>query len=68
MTRRMAELASGERIIKLLTPDQMNKALAEYILARGGYMDGGDVNIKVDFVFTKEPKKIVNCRVEILKK
>lgn len=63
----MAELAQGERIIKLLTPDQMNKALAEYILSRGGYSGPGDCNIKVDFVFSKEPRQIMNCRVEVLK-
>jgi hypothetical protein len=61
----MASLAKGQILIKVITPEQMGQAVAEWVLARQGVTEGSSVRVKTEFVFTRGNKQFSQCRVEV---
>ena len=61
----MATLAKNETIIVLLTPEDINRRLAESILVTRGKDFTGMVLIKVTYDFGPANKKLRSARVEI---
>jgi hypothetical protein len=61
----MASLARGKRLVKLMTPELVSKALAEWLLVQGGHNVDSHVTVTTQFSFDKGAKTFTDCRVEI---
>ena len=61
----MASLARGRRIIKLLTPQEMSQAVAEWVLVRQGYQFKGHCSVRTDFIFKKGETEFSQAKCEI---
>jgi len=63
----MATLSKNEIIIALLTPEEVNRRLAESILVTRGKDFTGMAHIKVTYDFGPANKKLRSARVEIFR-
>ena len=61
----MASLARGKRLIKILKPELVSKALAEWLLVNGGYSVDAAASVTTSFSFNKAAKSFKSCRVEV---
>ena len=61
----MATLAKGGRIINNLTPEQVGRALAEWVMVNGDIEHSGRVKVKTDYSFNHGEKIFRSARVEI---
>ena len=62
----MASLAKGGRIIKNLTPEQVGKALAEWVMMNGDIEHTGRVCVKTVYNFNHGEKEFCGARVEVI--
>lgn len=61
----MASLDHGRRLIKLMTPEQVSKALAEWLLVQGGYEMNRRCLVTTQFSFDRKSNSFKSCRVEL---
>ena len=64
----MASHAKGSRIIKLLTPQQVARALAEWVLVHNGLAINRRCRVETQFAMTRQegaPTVFKSCRVDV---
>jgi hypothetical protein len=62
---RMASHAKSKRVIKLLSPEQVNRALAEWLLAEMGWVVSSQCKVETQFSFNRQEKRFQSCRVDV---
>ena len=55
----------GQRLIKNLTPEQVGRALAEYVLVNAGIRLDGRCRVRTDYDFDRQAKVFRSARVEV---
>ena len=61
----MSKLAKGRKIIKIVTPEQMCRYVAEGVLVRQGIDLNGVAKVQARFYFTRGNAQFQQCRVEV---
>ena len=61
----MATLDHGKHVVKVLTPEMVNQALAEWLLVKCGVNVDAHCKIETQFSFNRVEKKFLSCRVEV---
>ena len=61
----MASLAKGQRLIKNLSPEMVNRGLAEWVLVQSGVTANCKCRVELQFAFDRGARQFKSCRVEV---
>ena len=61
----MAKMDSSQRLIKVLTPDMISQALAEWLLRRQNICLNQWVRVELQFSFNRAARELTSVRMEI---
>jgi len=63
----MAKLSRGKSIVRDLTPEMVNRAIAESVLVNAGIDLDGKCEVIVNYVFTKGNKNFQRAIVKVVR-